>query len=183
MTTKLNLGAGTDIRAGYVNHDIATLDGIDIIHDLNVFPWPWGDAEFDEILAYDLVEHLDDFMSVMEELYRIAKPGAILTIKVPYWNSTTCYADPTHKHGFHEMRFRFFDPDSPLCQERYYYSHARFHIKKETFIIAPFYPYLPVPGLRLIRIHRKFSRRLIGFIGNLFSNIILDLEVELQKPN
>lgn len=179
---KLNLGAGNDIRAGFVNHDIAELPGINVVHNLNIYPWPWNDAEFDEIVANDLLEHLDDFMKSMEELFRILKPGGIVKVKVPYWNSVTCHADPTHKRGFHEMRFHFFDPDSPLCKERAYYTHARFHVEKEAFIIAPFFPYIPIPGLRLIRVHRKISKRIIGFIGNLFSNIILDLEVELKRP-
>lgn len=180
---KLNLGAGNDIRDGFVDHDIADLPGINVVHDLNIYPWPWEDSTFDEILANDLIEHLDDYMKAMEELYRIMRPGAKARIKVPYWNSVSCHADPTHKRGFHEMRFQFFDPNSPLCQERGYYTHARFFIDEEIFIIAPFYPYLPIPGLRNIRIKGKIAKRIIGFIGNTFSNIILDLEVLLRKPS
>ncbi len=41
MEKNLNLGAGKDIVDGYINHDIVELPGIDIVHDLNVFPWPW----------------------------------------------------------------------------------------------------------------------------------------------
>jgi len=179
---KLNLGAGSDIRDGCVNHDIAELSGIDVVHDLNIYPWPWSDSTFDKIVANDLLEHLDDFMLAMEEMYRILKPGGEVEVKVPYWNSTTCHADPTHKRGFHELRFHFFDPRSPLCQERHYYTHARFYVENEAFILAPFFPYLPIPGLRLIRVHRKLSRRMVGLIGNMISNIILDLEVKLVKP-
>ena len=40
---KLNLGAGNDSRSGYVNHDIQQLEGIQIVHDLNSYPWPWED--------------------------------------------------------------------------------------------------------------------------------------------
>ena len=38
---KLNLGAGNDIRSDFVNHDVADLLAIDIVHDLNSYPWPW----------------------------------------------------------------------------------------------------------------------------------------------
>ena len=48
-SSKLNLGAGKDIRRDYVNHDIADIDGIDVVHNLNNFPWPWGEDRFDEI--------------------------------------------------------------------------------------------------------------------------------------
>jgi len=60
---KINLGAGGDIRQGFVNHDIAQLPGIDVVHDLDVYPWPWEDASADEIVAKDLLEHLEDFMA------------------------------------------------------------------------------------------------------------------------
>jgi predicted SAM-dependent methyltransferase len=51
---KLNIGAGNDIRNGWINHDIAELEGIDIVHDLNKFPWPFEDEQFSEIVANDV---------------------------------------------------------------------------------------------------------------------------------
>jgi SAM-dependent methyltransferase len=181
LTMKINMGAGGDIRKGYINHDIVKLQGIDVVHDLNVYPWPWGDASADEVVAKDLLEHLDDFMAAMEEVYRILAPGGTLKITVPYWNSVSCHGDPTHRRGFHELTFRFFDPESPLCKERHYYSTARFMIEKEFFIISPFAPYFQLPGLRLVKIKGRIAKRIIGFIANTFSNVIHDLELELKK--
>ena len=63
---KLNLGAGSDIRQGWVNHDVVKLDGIDVVHNLNITPWPWLDSSIDELHAMDILEHLDDFMRAME---------------------------------------------------------------------------------------------------------------------
>lgn len=37
---KINLGCGTDIKPGWVNVDIAKLDGVDIVHDLDELPLP-----------------------------------------------------------------------------------------------------------------------------------------------
>ena len=179
---KLNLGAGTDIRTGYVNHDLVGLPGISVVHDLNSFPWPWADQSVEEIVARDLLEHLDDFMAAMEEMHRILKPGALARVKVPYWNSWCRHADPTHKRGFHELTFRFFDPDSPYCKERHYYSSARFHILEEAFILAPFTPYFAVPGLGEIRISNRWLKRVIGLVGNTLSNVILDIDLVLEKP-
>jgi len=31
---KLNLGCGTDIREGYINLDKKSIDGVDIVHDI-----------------------------------------------------------------------------------------------------------------------------------------------------
>ena len=50
-------------------------------------------------------DHLDDFILAMEEIYRILKFGGKLYIKVPYWNSSYTFMDPTHKRGFHENTF------------------------------------------------------------------------------
>jgi SAM-dependent methyltransferase len=180
-TVKLNLGAGSDIITGYINHDLVSLPGINVVHDLNNYPWPWADASVDEIIAKDLIEHLDKFMPAMEEIYRVLKPEGIAKIAVPYWNAVCCYADPTHQRGFHEITFRFFDPTSVYCKERHYYTHARFFILKEIFVIAPFTPYFGIPGVGMIRIEHRWLKRIIGFIGNMLSNIILDLELVLQK--
>jgi SAM-dependent methyltransferase len=178
---KLNIGAGNDIRNGWINHDIAELEGIDIVHDLNKFPWPFEDEQFSEIVANDVLEHLNELIPAMEELHRILKSNGALHIKVPYWNSWGFHADPTHKLSFHEMTFTFFDPDKPYCIERPYYSNARFHIVEECFYLAPFSPYFLIPWVGLIKVRNRFFRRIVGFLGNLFSNIILDLSVTLEK--
>ena len=179
----LNLGAGSDVKAGYINHDIVFLPGIDVVHNLNEYPWPWDNNSIDEIQVVDLLEHLDDFILAMEELYRVIKPGGSLHIKVPYWNSSFTYMDPTHKRGFHENTFHFFDPSKELCKLRHYYSHARFYIQSEVFILIPFAPYLKIPFVKELHVKGKFFKRVVGFFGNLFSNIILDLKIVLVKPS
>lgn len=178
---KLNLGAGSDVRSGYVNHDIVALPGIDVVHDLNAYPWPWGDGTVDELVAKDVLEHLDEFIPAMEEMHRILKPGAVARVKVPYWNGWSRHADPTHRRGFHELTFRFFDPTSVYCQERHYYSKARFMIDGEAFVLAPLSPYFQIPGVGEVRVRGRFLKRIVGLIGNTLSNIILDLEIELRK--
>ena len=95
MPKKLNLGCGTDIKPGWVNHDMVRLDGIDIVHDLNIAPWPWDDNSIDEVCAKDVLEHLPNTLSVMGEIFRITKPGASIYIAVPYWNSWEAITDPT----------------------------------------------------------------------------------------
>ena len=52
--SKLNLGCGTDIRPHYVNSDVAALDGVDTVHDLESFPYPFEDNTYDEIVAINV---------------------------------------------------------------------------------------------------------------------------------
>ena len=105
---KLNLGCGRSKKPGYINLDSCLAIGPDILWDLNNFPYPFEDNTFSEILAYAVLEHLDNTVKVMEELHRISKPKARLKITVPYWASYGFATDPTHKSMFTEATFDFF---------------------------------------------------------------------------
>ena len=132
-SVRLQIGCGNEPKPGWINHDLVQLPGVDIVHDLNELPWPWGDKTIDEIWAGDVLEHLPNTIVVMEELYRITKPGAKVYISVPYWNSWEFITDPTHVRQFNEFTFEFFDPTKEAYKERPYYSKARFIIEKIGF--------------------------------------------------
>ena len=179
---KVNLGAGSDIIQDYINHDLVSLPGISVVHNLNHYPWPWADSSIEEIKAFDVLEHVDDFIKAMEEIFRILVAGGRCHVSVPYWNSWCVPSDPTHKRGFHEITFRFFDPESAYCQERPYYSKARFKVAAEEFVLAPFGPYFYLPGVGEITVSRRWSKKIVGLIGNYFiSNLIHDLRLTLEK--
>ena len=179
---KLNLGAWYDQKVGWVNHDISELPGIDVIHDLNIVPWPWISGTVNEIKALDLLEHLDDFIKSMEEIYRITSPGALIQIRVPYMGSWSFFSDPTHKRSFHETTFMHFDPSSKYCIDRNYYTNARFSIEEIGFICAPFIPYFTLPGVGRVKVRRRASKLLLGFVNCfLIKNLIQDLEIVLKR--
>ena len=104
---KLNVGAGTEILQGYINLDIVNLVGTDIVADVNK-KLPFKDNYFDEILASDIIEHVDNVPKVIKELHRILKTGGKLKIKVPHYNSPNAYCDPTHKNLFASQSFSYF---------------------------------------------------------------------------
>jgi len=56
--TKLHLGCGHIIKDGWANHDIVALPGVDVVHDLRKFPWPFDDARFEEVYADDVLGSL-----------------------------------------------------------------------------------------------------------------------------
>ena len=56
---KLNLGCGNDIRDGWINLDSAKLPGVNIVHDLEDLPLPFGDENFDYVLCQDVLEHVN----------------------------------------------------------------------------------------------------------------------------
>jgi len=96
---KLNLGCGSDIREGYVNLDIIKREGVDVVHDLNK-KLPFKDNTFEVVYSSHVLEHVDDVLNLLEEIYRILKPGGVLKSNVPYYSSAGAFQDPTHKHFF-----------------------------------------------------------------------------------
>jgi len=105
---KLNLGCGRDIKKGWINLDIANLEGVDVVHDLNNLPLPFDDEEFDYIVCYDIFEHIFDYIPLLKELHRIVKKDSIIEIKVPHYTYSRAYADPTHVRYFSMELFDFF---------------------------------------------------------------------------
>jgi predicted SAM-dependent methyltransferase len=141
---KIHLGCGHEILDGFVNLDSAQLPGVDVVHDLGEFPWPFGDGEAKEIIIKHVLEHLPNTIKVMEEIWRICAPGTEVTVRVPYWNSSDFITDPTHVKAFNEGTFNFFDPTHPVCQKRPYYSKARFRIKNRYYFVRIFGKYLAI---------------------------------------
>ena len=55
----LELGCGFNKTPGAFGIDIIRGSQADILHDLNTFPYPFADSEWDRILCRDVLEHLD----------------------------------------------------------------------------------------------------------------------------
>ena len=107
---KLNLGAGRRAKSGYVNLDMKAYKGIQVVHNLDIFPWPLDPDSFEEIRAIDVLEHLIYFTEAMDECWRILKPGGMLIIQGPLAGSRNHYLDPTHRRGFLADSLDMFDP-------------------------------------------------------------------------
>lgn len=129
---KLDLGCGISKRDGYLGVDSLSLSGVDITHNLDIFPYPFQDSEVDEIWLDNVLEHLEHPIKVMEEIYRISKNKAKITVAVPYFRSFYATIDPTHKHFFGINWFNYFDPTHPFFQ-KYCYTSAEFKVKKIEF--------------------------------------------------
>ena len=86
----------------FVRLDIDETCGADVIHDLNQLPYPFDDDRFDEIHAYEVLEHVGKqgdwrfFFNQFSELHRILKPGGWLIGTCPMWDSPWAWGDPGH---------------------------------------------------------------------------------------
>lgn len=99
MGLKLNLGCGRSPAAGWVNVDQASLPGVDVVADLDTCrttPLPFVNDSVSHFQMLHVLEHIKDTLALMQELHRIAEPGALLRIQSPYGSSDDAYEDPTH---------------------------------------------------------------------------------------
>ncbi len=115
---RLDIGAGENPQKGFVAMDKRKLPGIDIVHDLETFPYPLEDESCLTIVGSHIIEHIKPWLTIdlFNELWRILKPGGQLALATPYAGSPGFWQDPTHCNGFNEATFQYFDPDYPLWQ-------------------------------------------------------------------
>lgn len=101
----LNLGCGYKKMIGAVNVDAHDICKPDIVHDLNVFPYPWAENSVDQIFAHHVFEHLIEWWDAFAECGRILKPGGTMEIKVPHASSDSALAYRDHVQIFTSYTF------------------------------------------------------------------------------
>lgn len=120
----LHIGPGKKVLPGAVTIDILDLPGVQIVHDLDVLPWPFEDNTFDVIFAHSVFEHLDDQVAIMSEMWRILKPKGRMVITVPHFRCTDAFTDSTHKHFFTTRSMDYYIAGKGLSN--YEYSRKKF---------------------------------------------------------
>ena len=117
MTSKhLDLGCGLKPRNPYGCDE---LYGVDIVPalgqekivsaNLTLQAIPFGDSHFESVSAYDFFEHIPrafptadfqstrfPFIELMNEVWRVLKPGGLLYASTPIYPHADVFVDPTH---------------------------------------------------------------------------------------
>jgi SAM-dependent methyltransferase len=111
----LDIGSGETKRPNFVRLDKRKLPGIDIVWDLESFPYPLPDNCCLTIIGSHIIEHIKPWLTIrfMDELWRIMKPNGQLVLSTPYAGSVGYYQDPTHCNPCNEATFMYFDPKYP----------------------------------------------------------------------
>lgn len=97
---------------------LTTLDnnpdhGPDVVHDLHEIPLPFEDESFDEIHAYEVLEHVGRqgdwrfFFDQFADFWRILKPGGYVIGTVPLPTSVWAWGDPSHTRVIPKESFTF----------------------------------------------------------------------------
>lgn len=74
----------------------------DVVWDMNTLPLPFTDSSFDEVHAYECLEHVGTqgdwrfFFNQWSDFWRILKPGGVFIGTCPALDSPWLWGDPSH---------------------------------------------------------------------------------------
>jgi hypothetical protein len=83
--------------------DIDPASRPDLEWDLEKLPWPVPSNEFDEVHAYEVLEHLGGmgdyqfYFSLWKQIWEVLKPGGFVCATTPWWESVWAWQDPGHR--------------------------------------------------------------------------------------
>lgn len=136
----VDIGCGKNKQGeNWFGIDYRKLPGVDLVQDLEVFPWGVPSESFHTALANHVIEHINPshgiFISFMNEVWRILKPGGEFMIGAPYATSQGMFRDPTHVNFVNEETWSYFDPDDNFYKGGLYniYSPLPWRIKINTW--------------------------------------------------
>ena len=141
MTTKtLDLGCGSTPRNPFFADE---LFGVDVREglgpniraaDLVIGPIPYEDEAFDYLTAFDFIEHVprvvyapqrrNAFVELMNEAYRILKPGGYFMSSTPAYPHAEAFWDPTHVNVITEQTIPLYFSDQNRWAAIYGYTGA-----------------------------------------------------------
>ena len=93
---KLNLGCGNNKFEGFINVDKSGHCQPDVKLDIEYDLWPWDYESVDEIVAFHILEHIENIDYVFKEMYRVCQHDAQIHIVVPHPRSDNFLGDFTH---------------------------------------------------------------------------------------
>jgi len=178
---KLNMGCGDDILPDYVNADYSDYGGADTIVDFNTFPYPFKDNQFIYIKAQAILSHLNPNITIkiFEELHRISKHNAIISIRVPYMSRTWNALDHKREWNF----FSFINLCNPF-HEMKYFTKCKFEINRMYGIVGRYSLGRFIPNFKVCTWQEwRFGfRDVISMIISLvYQNIYVELKVKKNE--
>lgn len=82
-----------------------------VTHAGDALALPFEDAEFDHVIASEVLEHIPDDVRAIAELHRVLKPGGTMAVSVPRrWPERICWALSDEYHEVEGGHVRIYDP-------------------------------------------------------------------------
>lgn len=137
MKKIINLGCGKTKIPGVLGVDKIKIPGyVDIVHDLDITPYPFKSNTIDEVHMYHVLEHLHDPLRIIEEIYRILKSEGTLHLRVPHFSSSGAFTDITHVRPFGYESFNCLEPNN----YHHFYTKSEFKILHKEIKYLGLYP-------------------------------------------
>ena len=120
----VDLGCGaTKQWPGNLGLDIFPASGVDAVADLST-TLPLADDSVDVLFAVHILEHLIDFLPLVDEAHRVLRPGGVLHVMSPWWGHVNAVADPTHVRLLDVQTIKGICVQRPPGTPRWYPLHA-----------------------------------------------------------
>ncbi|MEW6186431.1 MAG: methyltransferase domain-containing protein [Thermodesulfobacteriota bacterium] len=169
----LDIGCGNRKVQGAVGLDKNPRSQADIVHDLDVFPYPFEDNYFDRIYGIDVLEHVTDVIRTLEEIHRLGKKGARVFLRLPHFSSTHAFGDPTHKHFFNSQSLDY------VCGGFSEYAYETSALFKKIKVRINFWKLHRLDGVSFLANRCPISyEKLFAFI---FPAMNIEFELEVLK--
>jgi SAM-dependent methyltransferase len=119
----IDIGCGDTLQyPGNIGFDQRAAPSVAAVTDL-ASGLPVADGAVDQIFAVHVLEHLTDYLQIVDECHRALRPAGVLHVLSPWWRHVNAVADPTH--------VRFFDVQTvkgicsrPTATRRWHPQHA-----------------------------------------------------------
>ena len=161
----LDLGCGPHgKKEGSIGLDMRPAPHVDVVHDLNVYPYPFPSDEFDWIEMSHIIEHVAKPLHLMNEVHRIAKNGAMIRIITPHYSSQLSYGDLEHFHHLGYITFLTLQ------------NTKLFSIRKHKLYFTDLYK---VAGINLLG--NWFPRRWEKYFAFIFPALYVEVFLEVLK--
>lgn len=125
----INLGCGYNKINGYINIDNNGACKPDVTVDIVWMGLPYGDNSVGRVRAFDFLEHVPQsrMIYVIEEIYRVLKPGGTFEHFTPSTDGRGAFQDPTHKSFWNINSWYYYCPGM-VYGKTFYDIKAKFKI-------------------------------------------------------
>ena len=176
---KINLGSGYKRIDGYVNIDHDPLVKPEYLVDFENDLLPLEDNSVDHLIAHHVLEHIgENFLKLMQELYRVCKDGTELDIKFPHHRSDIQCMDPTHKRVLTVDQFLLFSKDYNNYHIKQGGSSSGFGLKLNVDFEVLRYKFNPTPKWE--ERFKTMTEEQIQEVSDNFNNVYYETHIILK---
>ena len=141
----LHIGSGLAPFPGAVTLDMNAGVCPDHVCNIDEDRLPFADESFDAVLMFNVFEHVDQKIQVLEEIHRVLRMEGRVYILAPHFSSTSQHTDPTHKNGIGTRTLDYVVEKTDIGKNFGFYSNVRFSYIESMITLSR--AWALVPGL------------------------------------